>query len=84
MVIVTAHQMNAFTPEKAHSHYPEVHVLYRSDDDCACFIRTPTGVAYKLHAMALGENLDSFLDGFADLKVWFHSDLELLKKKLGI
>lgn len=85
MVIVTDRQMDKyFGLCDSDSHYPEVHVVYRSDNDCACFIRSTNGEVYKLALITTNTaNLETFLEGFRDLVVWYHSSLDALRGKLG-
>lgn len=73
--------MDVFSFEKANDHFPELHVVYRSDNDCSLFLRTPNGNYYYLTACRVNgdsgvPDLRSSLDGFQDLVMWFYSSQE--------
>jgi hypothetical protein len=84
MVIVNKDKMNVFTLNKAAEHFPEMHVVFTSDDECSCYIRTPTGQVYLLQIAKGTTNLDEFLDGFADLVTWFYTDITEMRKRLWV
>lgn len=65
-----------FSLDKAHEHYPELHVVVRDEHDCSLFLRTPNGQYYHLRACKAGYSLTSALEGFSDLITWFYSSAE--------
>lgn len=80
--------LNDFKPSKADEHFPELHVIYRKDDDCSVFLRDTKGRFCYLKSCRVGQtdgvrDFHELVDGLSDLVIWCYDSQENFERING-